>query len=728
MDDIHDDKAPQHKDAKTVLKSSSSLDETKISPRSSDNSLSLNADTHTVVKTPKRDEAKTVVKSAASSSVKESEPQPSSHVKQDSYTRFTDKRPSNSPNNKGSVQSSDEHAAALTQIREVIRSQDTSRGFAKAKNAVKKALSDKKIVLNKRFVLEETLGAGGMGTVYKARDLRKIEANDANPYIAVKVLNEDFKNHPNAFVTLQREASRTHILSHPNIVTVHDFDRDGDVIYMTMELLEGKSLDVIIRERDGESMPLEEAFSIIKSYCKALQFAHDKNIIHSDFKPGNIFVTDDGCKVLDFGIARLTNTANDEFDAGELGAITPAYASLAMIENEAPDPRDDIYAAAIIAYELLAGVHPYQRKPADEAEAENLKPKRIKGLSSRQWKALRSALIIRRDQRTESINTFVTDLTETKKFPIFKLFSFILLVVVSWFAYQSFFGSDGLTKQISETFSKAEQCFESGDYNCALESAKTVLELSPDHAQAIALLSKTQELFQEQKEIQLLSEGKECLDVQKNLLCAQTKLVMLENIQASEEKITQLSQKIDDFNLQNKITAYYAEAEVCYNAGDFDCALSEADKILALSPEHGEALMLKQKTSEDIALKEKQTDERMKQYRSAIAKGNVCYRQGRYDCAIEYAVKAKAIVASGSEAKSLEQKSNYAKRQRAENIRKASGFTEKAKKCFSQKNYNCAIANAELALEFFSDYKSARKILNDSKAQIEFLKKNISIQ
>ncbi|HMU67582.1 MAG TPA: hypothetical protein PKE57_10560, partial [Cellvibrionaceae bacterium] len=97
-----------------------------------------------------------------------------------------------------------------------------SSGFAKARALAQSTLASNGTLLKKRFVLEDVLGSGGMGTVYKTRDLRKVEAEDPNPYIATKVLNQDFKHHPDAFVTLQQEAAKSHTLAHPNIVTVHD--------------------------------------------------------------------------------------------------------------------------------------------------------------------------------------------------------------------------------------------------------------------------------------------------------------------------------------------------------------------------------------------------------------------------------------------------------------------------------------------------------------------------
>ena len=103
-------------------------------------------------------------------------------------------------------------------------------------------------VLKNRFVLEEVLGVGGMGIVYKARDLLKVEANDRDPYIAIKVLSDEFKSHPEAFISLQRESRKSQRIAHPNIVNVHDFDRDGDIVFMTMEYMDGKPLDSLIRQ------------------------------------------------------------------------------------------------------------------------------------------------------------------------------------------------------------------------------------------------------------------------------------------------------------------------------------------------------------------------------------------------------------------------------------------------------------------------------------------------
>jgi serine/threonine protein kinase/TPR repeat protein len=272
-------------------------------------------------------------------------------------------------------------------------------------------------ILKSRFVLQEFLGGGGMGRVYKALDLRKQEANDRNPFIAIKLIGEEFQRHKDSFVTLQREARKAQSLAHPNIITVYDFDRDGPHIFMTMELLVGSSLETITKEHASSPMPITEALRVINDVGKALAYAHENGIVHCDLKPGNIFITDRGrVKVIDFGIARAMKNVEDpnaeptRFDPGTLGALTPAYASPEMTYMTEPDPRDDIYALACIAYELFSGKHPFNRVQSMQAMARGLQPAQIKGLDRKQWRGLQHALAFRRELRTSTISQFLDEI------------------------------------------------------------------------------------------------------------------------------------------------------------------------------------------------------------------------------------------------------------------------------------------------------------------------------
>ena len=278
-----------------------------------------------------------------------------------------------------------------------------------------KAVGD---TLNGRFVLEECIGFGGMGTVYKALDLRKLEASDRKPYIAIKVLNVQFRGHPKSLIALQREARKAQTLAHPNIVSVYDFDRDGQVVYLTMEYLSGKSLSQTLRAPGFAGLPFAEAMHIVDGMGKALAYAHERGFVHCDFKPGNVIVTDKNVvKVIDFGIARVFQKAEEEvdvtvFDPGSLGALTPAYASPEMLERLEPDPRDDIYALACITYELLTGHHPYNRMSALQARAAGMKPAQPPRLGRASWRGLKCGLALDRATRTPTVARFVSEVSD----------------------------------------------------------------------------------------------------------------------------------------------------------------------------------------------------------------------------------------------------------------------------------------------------------------------------
>ncbi|MCC8402786.1 protein kinase [Paraburkholderia sp. MMS20-SJTN17] len=284
-----------------------------------------------------------------------------------------------------------------------------------AGNAARETIKGIGDTLNNRFVLEECLGVGGMGTVYKALDLRKLEASDRKPYLAIKVLNVQFRGNPNSLVALQREARKAQVLAHRNIITVYDFDRDGPIVYLTMEYLSGKPLSQLLRTPGYQGMPVRAALPIVRGMCAALAYAHERGFVHCDFKPANVFLTTNAeVKVIDFGIARVFQRPEEEgdatvFDPGSLGALTPAYASPEMIEHREPDPRDDIYALGCITYELLTGHHPFDRLSATQARNADFKPQRPPNLDTRQWRALRAALSFDRNTRMPSVARFISE-------------------------------------------------------------------------------------------------------------------------------------------------------------------------------------------------------------------------------------------------------------------------------------------------------------------------------
>lgn len=300
-------------------------------------------------------------------------------------------------------------------------------------------------IIRQRFVLDTMIGKGGMGLVFSAIDRRKEEAKDPNPRVALKVLNADFQRHPQSFIALQREARKAQTLAHPNVVTVFDFDRDGDAVYMTMELLKGRALEAIVREARGKGIGAKLALPIIRGIAEGLAYAHRKGIVHSDLKPGNVFITQDETpKILDFGIARavpssVTAEDHDVFDAGSLGAYTEAYATDEMVDGIDPHPADDMYALGIIGYELLTGFHPYQRHGAPTARKLGLKPPALKGLKLHEARALERCLSFDRRNRPKDAAEFLKlfrGVTALQKATI--AVAAVLAVASGYFWYQNY--------------------------------------------------------------------------------------------------------------------------------------------------------------------------------------------------------------------------------------------------------------------------------------------------
>ncbi len=346
------------------------------------------------------------------------------------------------------------------------------------------------VTLKDRFVLLEKLGQGGMGVVFKAKDLLKVEAQDKDPYVAIKVLTDAFKKYSGSFIALQREASKAQRLAHPNVATVYDFDRDDNTVFMTMEFLQGKPLNQLIKEIAKKPLKMDHALHIIDELCSGLAYAHEKQLIHSDFKPGNCFLLNDGhVKLLDFGIARASTAPDEEreatmFDPAKLSAVTPAYATPEMFAGMNPDPRDDIYGLACVAYQLLAGgKHPYNKVASPKIKELGIKPKPIKGLNRRQQKTLMKALSVVREDRIDSVAKFAEGMREKKSHTRTIVLGFLFLLIIgAGVGYKPF-----MAFQAEQALYDKIQKIKNGDKALMIETIWGLDQLDPEQQKIISV-------------------------------------------------------------------------------------------------------------------------------------------------------------------------------------------------------------------------------------------------
>jgi formylglycine-generating enzyme required for sulfatase activity/predicted Ser/Thr protein kinase len=343
----------------------------------------------------------------------------------------------------------DRHEAISKQIAEWPQDPTVVTGGSRQPSAERATGVGVGDILQGRFSLVALIGEGGMSRVFKAIDLRRAEAGASDSHVAVKVLTEPFNEYFGSIVALQREAHKLQSLAHPNIVRVIDCDRDGRTVFMTMEYLPGRSLQRILRTSDPGGMAPAAALKLLASVGDALEYAHEHHIVHGDLKPGNIIVTDDGrVKVIDFGMAKFIARAdlapaNDDAPANDAApkAITPRYASPELAAGEDPEPADDVYALACIAYEALCGKHPFGRDTDPRIRGAHFRLTRPPGMAAHQYTAIVRALAFKRSNRTPSVLKFLAELSGTYRHGVLKgwaLLSATLVaatVVLSFAAY-----------------------------------------------------------------------------------------------------------------------------------------------------------------------------------------------------------------------------------------------------------------------------------------------------
>ncbi|MBZ5637977.1 MAG: tetratricopeptide repeat protein, partial [Acidobacteriia bacterium] len=206
--------------------------------------------------------------------------------------------------------------------------------------------------LGSRYEILAILGEGGMGAVYKARDL------ELDRVVALKVIRPEMAAHPHIIERFKREILLASRITHRNVVRIHDLGEAGDLKFISMNFVEGSSLRALL-DHEGP-LSLEKALGLLRQIAGGLEAAHEAGVVHRDLKPQNVLLDADGSAyIADFGISRTLDHGGTMTEDGALVG-TVAYMSPEQARGETPDHRSDLYSLGLILYEMLTGSLPFQ--------------------------------------------------------------------------------------------------------------------------------------------------------------------------------------------------------------------------------------------------------------------------------------------------------------------------------------------------------------------------------
>ena len=269
-------------------------------------------------------------------------------------------------------------------------------------------------LLGNRYEIIEKIGIGGMATVYKAR------CHVLNRYVAVKVLKDEFTTDEEFIKRFAAEAQSAASLTHPNIVSIYDVGNEGNLYYIVMELIKGKTLKEIINE--GDKLPWKWSVNIAIQMASALETAHKNHIVHRDIKPHNIIITEDGiAKVTDFGIAKAVSNSTITAFGTTIGSVH--YFSPEHARGGFTDAKSDIYSLGVVMYEMLTGRVPFdadtpvsialKHMQEDPIEPVKLNPEIPTAINKIIMKAMKKDINLRYQTATEILR----DLNKAQKDP-----------------------------------------------------------------------------------------------------------------------------------------------------------------------------------------------------------------------------------------------------------------------------------------------------------------------
>ena len=442
-----------------------------------------------------------------------------------------------------------------------------------------------------KYEILEVIGHGGMGQVYKAVD------PTIGRMVAIKKVTSVFSDDPLLLKRFYREAHSTGALQHPNIVTVYDLgDQDG-IPYLVMEYLEGDSLEKIIKEQ--RPFTLTEKLNIMIQACEGLGYAHQRQVIHRDVKPGNVVVLKDGVvKIVDFGIAQL---GNERFTRTGQVIGSLYYMSPEQIQGLDVDARSDIYSTGVLLFEFIAGVLPFQGKDPTSTLAKILQEPPpllsnfVQPCPPELDTVIQRALAKDRNDRFTAMEDFIFELQSVQE----KLSRDV----------------------IARCLRVAEVSIDTRDWTKAREQLRQVLKYDKQHRRANEMLREVQSQIQKQQiteQVGLLrSQAEEALAARR-WDDALTLLDQAVRLDGTNSQLIEFRNSVRRSNTM--LTDALRRAEMAHSGGDLETAKRAVEEALNVDPSDTTAKALNAILSKEIGErnKRKKLDELLSAARKEI--------------------------------------------------------------------------------------------------------------
>jgi len=535
-----------------------------------------------------------------------------------------------------------------------------------------------------KYEVLDVIGRGGMGMVYKAID------PTIGRMVAIKKVTSVFSDDPDLLKRFYREAQSTGKLQHPNIVTLHDLgDQDG-VPYLVMEYLEGDSLEKVIKER--RPYTLAEKLNIIIQVCDGLGYAHQRQIIHRDVKPGNVVVLKDGgVKIVDFGIAQL---GNERFTRTGQVVGSLYYMSPEQIQDADIDARSDIYSAGVVLYEFLSFVLPFQGKDPTSTLAKILHdsppslPDFLRPYPPELDAVVQRALAKDRNERYTSMEDFAFDLQSVQ---------------------------EKLSQDLIAGYLRiAEVCIGTKDWEKAREQLRQVLKFDKQHRRANELLREVQTQIQRQQISEQVGQLRSRAD---DALAARQWDQALTLLDQAVRLDGANSDLIEFRNSVRRSSALLADAlrraELAHGDGDLETAKRAVEEALNVDPSDTTAKALNAILSKELAerSKRKKIDEFVAEARKEISLRH-------YTSALDLLQRAEKMDASVAEVHQL-MRSATAGREHERRRRALEQACSDIEDLLNRDEYVAACSKADEALQEFPEDLGLLKLRGFAEKQRE---------